>query len=65
VSKIKEYLLDQYEKEGETMTKEPFCLCAFCNCDYDLQDYAEHEIICGACVSQCYEPREQEIPTNA
>jgi hypothetical protein len=47
------------------MPKEPFCLCAFCNCDYDLQDYEAHEIICGACVSQCYETREAQVPTNA
>jgi hypothetical protein len=46
------------------MSKEPFCLCGFCNCDYDLQDYEAHEIICGACVSQCYEKREVEVPTN-
>ena len=33
------------------------CLCAYCNCDYKLEDYEQGADVCDACEDQCYSKR--------
>ncbi len=41
--------------------KEAYCICGFCNCDNDLQNYDVDVFVCDACVSQCYVARGVEV----